>query len=384
MISKVEIENFKSFEKASVELRKFNVLIGPNNSGKSNFCAAFKLVHEMAIQPGFEVFFDKLRVSQLARLEGKNIKLSFRIQENGTFYSYAAQLREESPFLIRETINENTPDSITRELGQKVKMKDKEVIFPSLSPNDSILFHKAMAKNVKPLMVTAKVFTSTYFYRFIPGSIHTPAFFKKDTPIRIEESGFGLPAVLDHLLRKNRSSFDNIENKITNKFKDIKEIILNKMDIPEQNTIYEGHVIAFKLKGREEPIESHHISDGISYFLLFLTLMHLPDKPSIIFIEEPENGIHPSNLKEIIGHIRELGEENNCQVIITTHSPYLLDFVKTEEVLIFYRKEDGPTQVRRMEDVPNVREKLKYFMLGELWTEKGEKGLIEEIENAKD
>ena len=46
MITKIEIENFKSIEKATVELGKFNVLIGPNNSGKSNFIEACMLPKE--------------------------------------------------------------------------------------------------------------------------------------------------------------------------------------------------------------------------------------------------------------------------------------------------------------------------------------------------
>ena len=67
------------------------------------------------------------------------------------------------------------------------------------------------------------------------------------------------------------------------------------------------------------------ISDGTLKLLAFITAINL--ESSIICIEEPENFIHPSLLKSLI----EILTNSDKQVIITTHSPYLLDYVKLED-----------------------------------------------------
>jgi len=47
VVSRIEIENFKSIQKADIELRPINVLIGANGAGKSNFINFFKLLNKI-------------------------------------------------------------------------------------------------------------------------------------------------------------------------------------------------------------------------------------------------------------------------------------------------------------------------------------------------
>ncbi len=68
----------------------------------------------------------------------------------------------------------------------------------------------------------------------------------------------------------------------------------------------------------------------------------------------------------------ELGDRP-VQVILTTHSPYLIDYAKPEEVRVVTRSnEAGTTTVAKMSDVPGLAEKLRDFRLGELWTAVGD------------
>lgn len=46
MLKKIEIKNFKSLKDCSIELRDFNVVIGPNASGKTNFVELFKYLRD--------------------------------------------------------------------------------------------------------------------------------------------------------------------------------------------------------------------------------------------------------------------------------------------------------------------------------------------------
>jgi predicted ATPase len=115
--------------------------------------------------------------------------------------------------------------------------------------------------------------------------------------------------------------------------------------------------------------------------IVFVALAYHPRPPRLILIEEPENGIHPRRLKDVVDLLREIaaGEHggNSAQVIITTHSPYLLDMVnlEKEQVLVFRRNADGGRTA-----APADEERLKIFLdefkLGEVWFNRGEEGLI--------
>jgi predicted ATP-dependent endonuclease of OLD family len=66
-----------------------------------------------------------------------------------------------------------------------------------------------------------------------------------------------------------------------------------------------------------------------------------------------------------------------AQVVLTTHSPHLLDFVdlNTDQVLVFSRQEDG-SRTAEPADTERLKTFLDEFMLGEVWYNKGEEGLV--------
>ena len=112
----------------------------------------------------------------------------------------------------------------------------------------------------------------------------------------------------------------------------------------------------FTLNGDEKApvtIPAALASDGAFLLTAFLALAY-GNAPELIFIEEPENGLHYSLLKLVIDVLRRIstGKVGNRprQVILTTHSPLLLNFAKPEEVLVFSRPEDGATRITSMEN----------------------------------
>jgi AAA15 family ATPase/GTPase len=104
-----------------------------------------------------------------------------------------------------------------------------------------------------------------------------------------------------------------------------------------------------------------------------------------LLVEEPENGLHPGRLKEIIQVLRKVVQtQEDTQVVLTTHSPLLLDFVEPQEVRVFLRnkEKDNDIEVYNLADVPDIQERLHYLMLGELVYNEGEEELIKEIRHA--
>ena len=97
-----------------------------------------------------------------------------------------------------------------------------------------------------------------------------------------------------------------------------------------------------------------------------------------VLVEEPENGIHPKRLQDILKILRDLIEEQTrTQVILTTHSPYVLDLFKPEEVSLCRMEDDGSVSVRRLSESQLVKDQIDIFTLGEIWTAEGDDALAE-------
>lgn len=111
--------------------------------------------------------------------------------------------------------------------------------------------------------------------------------------------------------------------------------------------------------------------------LAYLTVLYLPEPPRLLLVEEPENGIHPKRIEDVLNLLRELvREQGRTQVVMTTHSPYVVDLFKPEEVTLCRRDADGATVAHRLSNSRTVREQLDIFSLGEIWTAEGEERII--------
>ena len=122
-------------------------------------------------------------------------------------------------------------------------------------------------------------------------------------------------------------------------------------------------------------------SAGVRLLLFFVALAYHPSPPKLILLEEPETGVHPTRLSEIMGLLRDITKGKHgghaSQIILTTHSPYLLDSANLEadQILVFRREEDG-SRTATPADAERLRTFLDEFLLGEVWFNQGEEGLI--------
>jgi predicted ATPase len=148
----------------------------------------------------------------------------------------------------------------------------------------------------------------------------------------------------------------------------------------KRRTIVKRLAFRFEKNGKKITLPASMVSSGLVLFTAFATLLHTTGKPSILMVEEPERGVHPAILADIVKWLREIANPSDGSVgpivIITTHSPYLLDYCEPEEVLVFNRKDGGSTQVKRMADIKDIKNLLNEFQPGELWTALSEDGIF--------
>jgi predicted ATPase len=98
----------------------------------------------------------------------------------------------------------------------------------------------------------------------------------------------------------------------------------------------------------------------------YLVLLHDPKPHPLLCIEEPENQLYPTLMSELAEEFRDYARRGG-QVMLSTHSPDLLDAVRLEEVL-WLMKKDGLSEIRRAQDDPQVSHYMKNGdKMGYLW-----------------
>jgi predicted ATPase len=191
----------------------------------------------------------------------------------------------------------------------------------------------------------------------------------------LNEDGSNMASVLDYMLRKDRKRFLGVVSALEKLLPGFEDLLIQT---PDANSRH----IHLKLdNGLELPGEA--LSSGVRHLLFFTTLAYHPRAPKIILIEEPEIGVHPQRLKQIVELLRGITRGEHCdqpaQVILTTHSTYLLDHINpdTDQVLTFHREKgvDGKRLVKPI-DRERLSKFLDEFLLGEVWYNESEDGLV--------
>ncbi|MEO8391424.1 MAG: AAA family ATPase [Chloroflexota bacterium] len=109
------------------------------------------------------------------------------------------------------------------------------------------------------------------------------------------------------------------------------------------------------------------LSSGTLRIVALLALLRHPQPPPLIVIEEIENGLDPRTINLIMQEIMEITESGKSQVIVTTHSPYLLDLIPLENIIVVERIDGQPIFFRPSDD-ESMRKWSESFTPGTLYT----------------
>lgn len=117
-----------------------------------------------------------------------------------------------------------------------------------------------------------------------------------------------------------------------------------------------------------EPVLARFVSDGTLKLLAYLTVLHDPELPPLIGIEEPENQLHPYLMRGLVEECRDAAAAG--QVLLSTHSPQLLNAAEGPEVRVINRDQDGYARITTGTEIPGVQAHLNAgAVLGGLWME---------------
>ena len=133
-----------------------------------------------------------------------------------------------------------------------------------------------------------------------------------------------------------------------------------------------GEVMAVFIEGSGKRITIRSLSDGTLRFLGTLLALRTAPPGSTILLEELDAGLHPTRIRLLVEYLEAVTRERQVQVIATTHSPVLLQWLSPETLrssLVFGRvPEHEGTLVRRLGDLPHFDEVAQHKGIDELFT----------------
>lgn len=128
-----------------------------------------------------------------------------------------------------------------------------------------------------------------------------------------------------------------------------------------------------------DSLSANQISEGTLLVLGLLAALYATGRPSLVLLDDLDRGLHPKAQKELISLLRRLLATNSdLQIIGSTHSPYLLDFMGINEVRVtFLCDDDGATVCAPLSSHPKFEKWKNEMTPGEMWSLFGEKWLAE-------
>ena len=175
----------------------------------------------------------------------------------------------------------------------------------------------------------------------------------------LSESGDNLPRVAQYLHENHKSIFVNILNRMQQRVPGISGVA------PELTQ--DGYLILrFRDGTFKTPFLDRYVSDGTIKMFAYLLLLHDPLPHPLLCIEEPENQLYPTLMGELAEEFRDYAGRGG-QVMVSTHSPDLLNAINLNEVFWLVKK-NGLTEILRAQDDPQVKKYMELGdKMGDLW-----------------
>ena len=388
-IRKLRLNNFLSFgpNSTEIELNALNVLIGPNGAGKSNFMEAIDFLAASATDLSLPIRTGGGVQEWLWK--GSSGTAVAEIDATLDYHQQAMPLRHKLSFtavnarfeLVDEAIEDEHavdgqmdtfyyryqkghPVLNVRLLETKGIKSTDQRSERKLRREDFALDQSVLSQRREPDLYPEITYLGNNYAKF---KFYREWNLGRNTPLRkpqsvdapndfLKEDASNLGLVLN-TLERNRAVYKQINDQLSNFYASFESL----------STLFEGGTIQVFLneQGFNHPIPATRLSDGTLRYLCLLSILCHPTPPPLICIEEPELGLHP----DLISTIADLlvDSSHRTQLIVTTHSDILIDALsETPEAVVVCEKENGATQMRRLE-----RDRLQLWLeedsLGGLW-----------------
>ncbi len=382
-ILNISIGGFRNIKKVRLDFDSITALVGLNGYGKSNVMDAIDFAFDFIHYPSnarIGMMSSKMGIPILKSNAGQNFSFDIEMKttsKNKSYYvnygfEFSWQTDNNPAKIVSEYLNIKSDEknqkynayikrtnesayyrsSETGRCSKVIRVDDATLVLSKLTALDDLYY----------LDIISKVSSMQYFIeRHLDAS---PSF----APAPIVVKGFqelelqgiqSIPRAIFYLKKDYIDKYELLVNSFKQLFPDVKdidvqEIRLNqtsKITISEDapimftDSVYAMSIIDDKMV---QPVSFESLSDGTKRIFLMLTFAIIADIKglSLIAIEEPENSIHPGLLQNYIDILSQL--INNCKIIITSHSPYIIQYLNPHSIYVGLSNNTGESEFGRI------------------------------------
>jgi len=323
-IRQVQIRNYKSIAQAAVALEPFTVLVGPNGAGKSNFIDALAFVKD-CLSESIEFAFKQrggiraVRRRSAGHPTNIGIRLILDLNDNlSADYAFQIAARPTGRFSVareRCVLRRLLSEGAVFDVRHGEFSREIPGIRPKVTADRLALFAASATEEFRPVY---DFLTSMRFYSIVPERLQELQ--DPDPGDSLKRDGSNAAAVLRHLQEdpSARQHYYRLCRLLGKVAKGIE--LVRYMPAGPKETL---HFV--QRLGRAAPLtfDASSMSEGTVRVLGLLLAAYQGGRHSIIAIEEPEATVHPGAAEVVFEVLMDAA--NDRQILLTTHSPDILD-----------------------------------------------------------
>jgi predicted ATPase len=344
-IQRLEVKGFKSIAELSLEhVAPLMVLAGANGAGKSNVVDAlafFGAIVKRGASQAIRDFggFSQIHCFKHRKQQRTTVSFAVKIDIQGNLYDYALKIMQidKQPQIV-ESLKVNDLTVIDRKADGDTKIALSDGLPLQVLPDYPSDMTALMLLSQSPLYT---FLTNINVFRIDPLAAKRPDSSNTDATA-LDSHGNNIATMLSVLEKKPE---------FRQQVLDWIELIVPSMEnvATEKQRLDGSTVITFKEEGTRTRFPAQLISDGTIYTLCILTaVLSRADQLGITIIEEPERGIHPKAIGELVQLMRENASLTH-PLILTTHSESIVRHLNLDELWLV-SKEEGRTQLKSVTD----------------------------------
>lgn len=351
MIESFELHNYKSHVSTRIELGRLTALAGPNGSGKTALLEALNWA--------------------AGRIKDINMpRPSNRGRDGDEEWSYGLKI----------VVEGNAVHLASKSGGSVANMIQGISEGHARYWRDWNRAHPSLLQNARYLSLSSL-------------ELGAPSYLA-ETETRIRPNGYGLASFLADLMTSDPEAVETILEQIrqvlpfVHRFRarraKIEKEQLRSISVDGKSIAYPdkqeviGHELLVDVDGAEQ-LPASQLSEGTLLVIGLLTILCGPDRPNLLLLDDIDRGLHPGAQRQLMRLLRKILEQNpDLQVVLTTHSPYVIDEMAADEVWILAADSEGATHARRLSDHPDAAEALQVLSTGEFLDAEGEAWVLQE------
>lgn len=391
-LTKIEINNFKSFGECdnTLFIDKLNVIVGKNESGKSNIIDAISEIGTVGLTPEsyfqhknrninadvyLKLYFDKYpkesRLNETTIIDIKNYNnylisggLSTYIKNDSYFNTLFTEIIDlnESNLSFTQTVFQNR----TNQLIEMLSRADKQIFIEpeyfndflnalTKSSNDK---HKILASKLKDISnalddIYCLFPTIIKIENFELKSRYTLKNIQEDDLLGkfLEICDINIEEIISAMQMTDTSDIRNFEKDINKKIAEKFTALFNKFYSQENISIelvINSSDLCIMIDTSNRYLNYDERSNGLKWYLnIFIQLLYMDreycesTKNNIILIDEPGVYLHPNAQKELYSLFNNLTTTKENQIIFTTHSPFMINSDELQNIRAVIKDDKG-------------------------------------------